>query len=92
MSVGDLLAHLDIMSSDKSYYSPRIFFYEASDYTVGNARLTLSNIELGLPDRLRVSAWIRNATDEEYVIYSPSDTSAAFNAPRMSAVDFTYSY
>lgn len=90
--IGDLSAHLNIVSASKSYYAPRVFVDESSDYTVVNARLTLSNIELGADSNLKLAAWVHNLTDEEYVSMASTEGSAAFNAPRMSGIDLTFTY
>lgn len=91
LPIGDLDAHLDIVSADQSYYSPRNDYTEDSDYTMANARLSLSNIQLDNYGSLKVSAWVRNLTDTEYVVFA-AESGAAFNAPRMTGVEVTYTY
>lgn len=92
---GDLDAHLDIVSSSQILYTPRNEFTGDSDYTMANARLSLSNISLASAGNLKVSAWVSNLTDTEYVISSVDAggaISTVFNAPRMTGLDVTYTY
>jgi len=91
-ALGDLDAHLDIVSADKSFSTPLNYSNGNTDYTLVNARLTLSNIELGDSGSLKLAAWVHNLTDKEYVTYSSTDTSGSFNAPRMTGLELTYLY
>lgn len=90
----DLDAHLDIVSASQIFNTPLNEFKSESDYTLANLRLSLSNISLSTAGSLKVSAWISNLTDTEYVISSvdAGTISTVYNAPRMTGIDFVYSY
>lgn len=93
-----LSAHLDITSTDQYAYAS--FNPERFDaYTLVNARLKLTDIKLGKHQgKLKVSAWGKNLTDEEYIIFAAPVSSPipivmqSFGDPRTAGIDITYEF
>ncbi len=90
-NIGTLTGHLNITSTDRYSYvafAPDFQFFDS--YTLINARLTLSDISVG-GGNLLISAWGKNLTDEEYVVFS-FPTALAYGDPRTAGIDITYKF
>lgn len=88
--IGDLLARVDLMYSDKMYFDTvNTAAISADSYTLVNARIGLEfNSGWG------VSLWGKNITDETYVQHSftifGDDSHPIYGEPRMWGVTATY--
>ena len=87
-------AHLDATSTSPLTYAPKGGIYDG--YTLFNARLTLADIPVAGSGRLKVSAWGKNLTDEQYVVQGypindpPITVTQAFGTPRTVGMEVTY--
>lgn len=91
---GSLTLHADVTSTDKYFYTPQNY-NDADSYTLFNARITLSDIPLGMErGALKVALWGRNLSDEEYIQYTPAPSpfTVAYGDPRMVGIDVTFEY
>ena len=82
-----------------SQYAATLFGTPLQDgYTLLNGRLTLADIKSGNRGILKVSAWGKNLTDEEYVVFSFTiddpviGITQAFGTPRTAGFDITYEF
>lgn len=66
--MGALSARVDVTYTDSMTFHPYLNQFDSSDSrTVANARLTLDELSVGDGGgELRLSAWVKNFTDEEY--------------------------
>lgn len=65
--IGRLSARVDVTYTDSMAFHPFLNEFDSSDSrTVANARVTLDELSLGNGGELRLSAWVKNFTDEEY--------------------------
>jgi len=65
--MGRLSARLDVSYTDSMVFHPFQNQFDSSDSrTLLNARVTLDELTMGENGDLRLSAWVRNLTDEEY--------------------------
>jgi len=90
---GDLTFNVDYSYQDKMYSDPRNreTFDLIPSYDLWNARVTYATAG----DRWNVSAWIRNATDETYIVnHSRASLTnidrVMWGAPRLYGINFTY--
>lgn len=90
---GDVTFNVDYSYQDKMYSDPRnrATFDLIPSYDLWNARVTYASAG----DRWNVSAWIRNATDEEYITnHSLASLTnidrVIWGAPRLYGINFTY--
>ncbi len=66
MDLGDLMFRIDSTYVDEMTYHPQFTLYDKQDdYSLTNARLTLSNVDAG-DGKLKVSLWGKNLGNEEY--------------------------
>ena len=83
---GTLVAHLDVYSTGQFNYTS--VGQRQDSYTLVNARLTLADLNLSETWAMRISAWGKNLTDEEYVVngfpVGGAAITQAFGDPRMS--------
>jgi iron complex outermembrane recepter protein len=98
LSLGALIAHIDVSSTDRFAFSPTPSSREDA-YTLVNARVSVKNISLGEKQgTLALSLWGKNLMDEEYLtlgfnVGPPANTVVqAFGTPRTYGIDFTYEY
>jgi len=98
-SWGQLTARVDVAYKDEFVFHPfNNQFDSADDRTLVNGRLSLSEIQLGCcANTLRVSAWGKNLTDEEYRNWgidfgSLGFAGAVFGEPRTYGLDVTYNF
>lgn len=98
--VGELTAHLDANYSSGSYTGGGDDS-RSQAFVLVNARLTLSEVELGgTPGTWALSAWVKNLTNVEYDVFDNilRGTGANFvhysvyNEPRTYGLDLTYRY
>jgi len=95
LPIGVISLHMDITST--TGYSYVQTDLERNDaYTLLNARLTLSDIDIGKAGTLKLSAYGKNLTDEPYVVMSfpvpPIAQIQAFGDPRTYGIELTYQY
>ncbi|MDO8860589.1 TonB-dependent receptor [Haliea sp. E1-2-M8] len=65
--IGAFSARVDVSYTDSMTFHPFLNQFDSSDArTVTNARLTLDELSVGGDGELRLSAWVKNLTDEEY--------------------------
>jgi len=90
---GDLTFNVDYSHQGKMYSDPRnrATFYLIPSYDLWNARVTYASAG----ERWNVSAWIRNATDEEYITnHSLASLTnidrVIWGEPRLYGISFTY--
>jgi len=95
-SFGIFSAHLDMTSTSQYAYGSKNF-QRMDGYTLWNARVSLGELKFGgLPGSFKVSAWCKNITDEEYIVYAYPigdpilNVNQSFGDPRTFGVDFTY--
>jgi len=95
-SIGVFSAHLDMTSTSQYAYGSKNF-QRMDGYTLWNARISLGQMKLaGLRGGFKVSAWCKNITDEEYIVYAYPvgdpilNVNQSFGDPRTFGVDFTY--
>ncbi len=98
MSFGALSARVDATYSDEFTFHPfQNQFDRAESRTIVNARLSLKDISLGERGDLRLAAWVKNATDEEYREWGIDFGSLGFagntyGRPRTYGLDLTYQF
>ena len=100
-SFGALSARVDIAYKDSFVYHPYENEWNAPDSrTLVNARLSLNDIRLGCcndSNKLRVSLWGKNLTDEEYINWGIDFgalgwSGATYGEPRTYGLDVVYTY
>jgi iron complex outermembrane receptor protein len=98
LPLGNLVAHLDISSTDHYSYLP-LSSGRFDAYTLFNARLSLSDIKVGADSgSFRLSVWGRNITDEEYIVYSspvgtpPIAITEVYGDPRTIGININYEF
>jgi len=97
-SFGALSARIDVSYTDEFTFHPFNNRYDSTDpQTLVNARLSLHDIGMGDRGNLRVSAWVKNATDEEYREWgidfgSLGFAGNTFGQPRTYGLDVTYRF
>lgn len=95
---GQLVARVDVNYMDEMVFHPYLNTLDkADDRTLVNARVSLKDIGLGDSGRLRISAWGKNLTDEEYQQWgidfgSLGFAGNTFGKARTYGVDFIYNY
>ncbi|MDG1731426.1 MAG: TonB-dependent receptor [Thalassotalea sp.] len=95
LSFGNLSFHTDYTMTDEHQFSLIDPSMVADAYELLNARLTLSDIKIGKDSDLKISAWGRNITDEDYVLHGANfgfyDTQT-YGAPASYGVDVIYNF
>ncbi|GAB3269695.1 TonB-dependent receptor [Parahaliea aestuarii] len=97
-SWGALSARVDAVYTDGFTFHPfQNQFDSADDRTIVNARVSLKDIALGDSGNLRVAAWVKNATDEEYREWGIDFATLGFagntyGRPRTYGVDVIYEF
>ena len=95
-SMGTVIAHMDIFSTDNYYYNQLGSAMRLDSYTLINAKLLLTGIPLGdVPGSLSASFWGKNLTDEEYIVSAFTLQDSIINAygtPRVIGFDITYQF
>ncbi|MEQ9463507.1 MAG: TonB-dependent receptor [Haliea sp.] len=96
--VGALSARVDITYTDSMTFHPFQNQFDSSESrTVANARLTLDELSVGEGGELRLSAWVKNFTDEEYREWGIDFGTLGFagntwNQPRTFGFDVIYQF
>lgn len=98
LAVGELSVYVNYTYRDDMEFvaRPRTGF-NLPAYKLWNARITLSDISVGGPGKLRVSLWGKNLNDEEFLIdgieaFPWSPLVAAFGDERRFGLDATYEF
>ncbi|SNS63743.1 iron complex outermembrane recepter protein [Sphingomonas laterariae] len=93
MSIGQLSASVDYFMQSKKSSATSDARYVIGDYGLLNARLTLSDIPLGL-GKWRLSAFGKNLTDKEYYVahFAGGLPAAIFGEPRTYGLELTFEY
>jgi iron complex outermembrane receptor protein len=91
--IGIVTAQADYSWQSEKFSSAADSRYVTDEYGLLNARLTLSEIPVGVGS-FKVSAWGRNLEDKEYyaAFFNAGAPGAIFGDPRSYGVDFTYRY
>lgn len=92
---GNLALHADYVMNDEFQFSLIDDSMVADSYNLLNARLTLSEIEVGDKSTLKVSAFGRNITDEEYVLHGANMgffETRSYGAPASYGIDVTFNF
>ena len=91
--VGTITAGVDYSFRDKTHSSTADPTYIIPDYSLLNARLTLSEIPVGVGD-VRLSLWGKNLTDKEYYSFHGNSglPSAVFGEPRSYGLDLSFAF
>ncbi|MEM1140962.1 MAG: TonB-dependent receptor [Pseudomonadota bacterium] len=95
---GQLSARIDANYTDEFTFHPfQNEFDSASDRLLINARISLNEVQLGDAGALRISAWGKNLTDEEYEEWGIDFGTLGwagntFGRPRTYGIDFTYDF
>lgn len=96
--IGRFSARVDVTYTDSMTFHPfQNQFDSADSRTVANARLTLDELSVGDDAELRLSAWVRNFTDEEYREWGIDFGTLGFagniwNQPRTFGFDAIYRF
>ncbi len=99
VSWGYLDARFDTTYTDAENFSSSLYGNSESR-TLLNARVGVSEVQLGNAGSLRAALWIRNITDEEYKVYGADlgvssglgYAGNSFGTPRSTGIDFIYEY
>ena len=101
-SFGELSARMDVSYSDGYKHgtldSEFDKYTEAESFTLVNARVSLSEVELTDSSRLRIALWGKNLTDEEYRVFGITAfetlgfAGAVFNEPLSYGLDIVFDY
>ncbi|MBT4521069.1 MAG: TonB-dependent receptor [Halieaceae bacterium] len=101
-SFGNLSARVDVAYNDGYQFGTLEQKYDdvtdAESHTLVNARVALTNIDVGDRGKLVVAAWGQNLTDEEYRLYGIPEfdqlgfAGATFNPPRSYGLDVIYEF
>ena len=92
---GNLALHADYVMNDEFQFSVIDDSMIADSYNLLNARLTLSEIQVGENSSLKISAFGRNITDEEYVVHGANMgffEVRTYGAPASYGVDVTFDF
>ncbi|ARS28926.1 TonB-dependent receptor [Sphingomonas sp. KC8] len=91
--IGQLTANIDYFMQSKKSTSTSDPRYVIGDYGLLNARLTLSDIPVGMGN-WRLSAFAKNLTDKEYYIahFNGGQPAAMFGEPRTYGLELTFEY
>jgi iron complex outermembrane receptor protein len=92
---GNLTLHADYVLNDEFQFSLIDDSMIADSYNLLNARLTLSEIQLGEKSSLKVSAFGRNILDEEYVVHGANMgfyEVRTYGAPASYGIDVTFNF
>lgn len=95
---GTLSTRIDLSYTDEFVFHPFQNQFDAADSrTLVNARVTLNDIAVGDNGSLRVSAWSKNITDEEYQEWGIDFATLGyagniFGQPRTFGLDLVYEF
>jgi iron complex outermembrane receptor protein len=95
---GNLSARVDLSYTDEFVFHPFLNTFDASDSrTLVNARVTLNDVSVGDNGNLRISAWSKNVTDEEYQEWGIDFATLGyagniFGQPRTFGLDAVYEF
>lgn len=92
---GNLTLHTDYVMNDEFQFSLIDDSMIADSYSLLNARLTLSDIQVGDRSSLKVSAFGRNITDEEYVVHGANMgfyEVRTYGSPAIYGIDVTFDF
>lgn len=92
---GSLNFYANYVVNDEHLYNATDPTLVGEAYNLLNARVTLSDIKIGERSTLKISAWGRNITDEEYVIHAANFSffhDSAYGAPATYGVDVRFNY
>lgn len=91
--IGRFTANVDYFMQSKKFSATGDARYVIGDYGLLNARLTLSDIPVGV-GKWRLSAFGKNLTDEKYYVahYSAGLPAAMFGDPRTYGVELTFEF
>jgi iron complex outermembrane receptor protein len=92
---GNLALHADYVMNDEFQFSIIDDSMIADSYNLLNARLTLSEIQVGERSSLKVSAFGRNITDEEYVLHGANMgffETRSYGAPASYGIEVIYDF
>ena len=91
---GTLIAHVDMTATDEYHFVPGNMTQDLDSYALFNARLTLTDINIG-NSSLVAALWARNIFDTEYV-QAGAPTAAGdlevYGTPRTYGFDLTYQF
>ena len=96
--LGALSARVDFAYTDGYTFHPFLNTFDSADSrTLVNARLTLDDLSIGNDSSLRLSAWVKNLTDEEYREWGIDFGSLGFagntyGRPRTFGIDAVYNF
>lgn len=92
---GHLNFHTNYVMNDDNLFNANDPSLIGKAYNLLNARITLSDIQIGEKSNLKVSAWGRNITDKEYVIHGANFgffDGQTYGSPATYGIDITFNY
>ncbi|GAC14509.1 TonB-dependent receptor [Aliiglaciecola lipolytica] len=92
---GSLNLNVNYVMNDDNQFNNNDPTLVGEAYDLLNARLTLSDIEIGERSSLKVAIWGRNITDEEYVIHGANFgffDAQVYGAPASYGIDVSFNY
>lgn len=97
---GELRARVDYSYTDEQYFYNDLYsamVTAADSYSLINARVAITDMDMGDGQSLEMGAWVKNLTDEEYRVNGiPSPTALEglnyYGDPRTVGIDVTYSF
>ena len=96
--LGALSARVDFAYTDGYTFHPFLNEFDRADSrTLVNARITLDDLAMGKDSTLRLSAWAKNLTDEEYREWgidfgTLGFAGATYGRPRTFGIDAVYNF
>ena len=95
LDFGNVTFHADFVMNDENQFSANDPSLVGKAYNLLNARLTLSEIQLGERSTLKVAAWGRNVLDKEYVAHGANFgffDAQTYGAPASYGIDITFNF
>ncbi|RGP39578.1 hypothetical protein BPTFM16_02776 [Altererythrobacter insulae] len=95
LEFGDLTLHTDYVLVDEFQYNLTDPSLIGDSYELLNARLTLSDIQVGDRSSLKVSLWGKNIADEDYVVHGANFgmyNAQTYGAPATYGVDVSFEF
>lgn len=95
LEFGDLTLHTDYVMVDEFQYNLTDPSLIGDSYELLNARLTLSDIQVGDRSSLKVSLWGKNIADEDYVVHGANFgmyNAQTYGAPATYGVDVSFEF